>query len=132
MAVTKILARRAPVKALVEYVLNGDKTDERILTASQRCTIDFAADRMRKTKEQFHQTEGVQCYHMIQSFQPGEVTPELALKIAQEFAKEHLSEYEVVIGTHIDRHHVHCHLVFNSVSAVTGKKYHSNAQTYYQ
>lgn len=132
MAVTKILARHAPIKTLIDYVLNGDKTDERILTASQRCSTEFAASRMMKTKQRYHQTEGVQCYHIIQSFQPGEVTPELALEIAQEFTAQYLGEYEAVIGTHIDRRHIHSHLVFNSVNAVTGKKYHSNAQTYYQ
>ena len=132
MAVTKILARKAPLHQLVNYVLNGNKTDDRILTASQRCSTEFAASRMMKTKRQYQQTGGVQCYHIIQSFQPGEITPELALEIAQEFASQYLSDYEVVIGTHVDRHHIHSHLVFNSVNAATGKKYHSNAQTYYQ
>lgn len=132
MAYTKILARRAPVGTLIAYALNGEKTEERILTASQRCSTEFAADRMTKTKKQYHQENGVQCYHIIQSFQPGEVTPELALEIAQEFAKEHLSEYEVVIGTHVDRHHIHSHIVFNSVNAKTGKKYHSTPCSYYQ
>ncbi len=132
MAVTKILARHAPVKALIDYALNGDKTDDRVLTASQNCTTEHASTRMSKTKKQYHQEDGVQCYHIIQSFQPGEVTPELALEIAQEFAKEYLSEYEVVIGTHVDRHHVHNHIVFNSVSTETGKKYHSTPQSYYQ
>ena len=110
----------------------GDKTDDRVLTASQNCTTEHASTRMSKTKKQYHQEDGVQCYHIIQSFQPGEVTPELALEIAQEFAKEYLSEYEVVIGTHVDRHHVHNHIVFNSVSTETWKKYHSSPQSYYQ
>ena len=132
MAVTKILARHAPVKALIDYALNGDKTDNRILTASQNCITEHASTRMSKTKKQYHQEDGVQCYHIIQSFQPGEITPELALEIAQAFAKEHLSGYEVVIGTHVDRHHIHSHIVFNSVNAETGKKYHSTPQSYYQ
>ncbi len=71
-------------------------------------------------------------YHIIQSFKPGEVTPEQALEIATEFAKEHLPGYETVIGVHVDREHIHAHLVFNSVNADTGEKYHSNAQSYYQ
>ena len=109
MAVTKILARHAPVKALIQYALNGDKTNEQVLTAALNCSTEFAARRMQQTKAQYHQEDGVQCYHIIQSFQPGEVTPELALEIAQAFAKEHLRGYEVVIGTHVDRHHVHSH-----------------------
>ena len=69
---------------------------------------------------------------MIQSFRPGEVTPEQALQIAKEFAEKHLSDYEVVIGTHVDKHHIHSHILFNSVSVMTGAKYHSNARSYYQ
>ena len=87
---------------------------------------------MMDTKRAVGKTDGVQYSHIIQSFQPGEVTPEQALEIAKEFAAEHLSGYEVVIGTHVDRGHIHSHLVFNSVSCDTGEKYHSNAQTYYQ
>ena len=68
MAVTKILARKAPLHQLVNYVLNGNKTDDRILTASQRCSTEFAASRMMKTKRQYQQTGGVQYYHLIQSF----------------------------------------------------------------
>ena len=132
MAVTKILARKGRLDTAVRYVLNGDKTDGQILTASQRCSTEFAASRMRKTKEQFGQTGGVQYYHLIQSFRPGEVSPETALEIAKAFAARHLAEYEVVIGTHVDRGHIHSHLLFNSVNAVTGKKYHSNAKTYFQ
>ncbi len=71
-------------------------------------------------------------YHIIQSFKPGEITPELALEIAKEFAQEHLAGYETVIGVHVDKEHIHAHLVFNSVNADTGEKYHSNAQSYYQ
>lgn len=68
MAVTKILARNGLLDTAIHYVLNGDKTDSQILTASQRCSTEFAASRMMKTKQQFHQTGGVQYYHLIQSF----------------------------------------------------------------
>jgi len=76
--------------------------------------------------------DGRQCYHIIQSFKPGEVTPELALEIAKEFAEEYLPDYEVVIGTHVDRGHIHSHLIFNSVNAQTGEKYHITTQEYYR
>ena len=69
---------------------------------------------------------------MIQSFKPGEVTPELALEIARKFVEEHLPGFETVISVHVDKEHIHAHLVFNSVNADTGEKYHSNAQSYYQ
>ena len=76
-------------------------------------------------------TDGVQYYHIIQSFKPGEVTPELALEIAREFAAEHLPGYQAVIGVHVDKEHIHAHTIFNSVNADTGEKYHSNARSYY-
>ena len=131
MAVTKILARKGRLDVGVRYVLNGDKTDEQILTASQGCSTDHAISRMLKTKRHYRQTDGVQYYHLIQSFRPGEVTPELALEIAKEFAEEHLAGYEAVIGVHVDKEHIHAHTIFNSVNADTGEKYHSNARSYY-
>ena len=69
---------------------------------------------------------------IIQSFKPGEITPELALEIAQTFVAEHLADYEVVIGVHVDKEHIHAHMIFNSVNQATGRKYHSNAKSYYQ
>lgn len=84
------------------------------------------------TKRDIEKKDGRQCYHIIQSFKPGEVTPELALEIAKEFASEYLTDYEVVIGTHVDKDHIHSHLVFNSVNGQTGKKYHVTTQEYYR
>ena len=84
-----------------------------------------------ETKRAVGKEGGVQYYHLIQSFQPGEVTPELALEIAREFAEEHLPGYQTVIGIHVDNEHIHAHILFNSVNADTGEKYHSNAQSYY-
>ena len=87
---------------------------------------------MLDTKQAYGKKDGVQYYHVIQSFKPGEVTPELALEIAREFAEEHLPGFETVISVHVDKEHIHAHLIFNSVNADTGRKYHSNAQTYYR
>ena len=131
MAVTKILARKGRLDVGVRYVLNGDKTEEQVLTASQGCSTEHAVSRMMKTKRHYRQMDGVQYYHLIQSFKPGEVTPELALEIAREFAAEHLSGYQAVIGVHVDKEHIHAHTIFNSVNADTGEKYHSNARSYY-
>ncbi len=131
MAVTKILARKGRLDVGVRYVLNGDKTNEQILTASQGCSTEHAVSRMMKTKQHYRQTDGVQYYHIIQSFKPGEVTPELALEIAKAFAAEHLPGYQAVIGVHVDKEHIHAHTIFNSVNADTGEKYHSNARSYY-
>ena len=131
MAVTKILARRGGLKAGIAYVMNGDKTEEQLLVATHLCLEKTAYEDMMATKQKHGKTGGVQCYHMIQSFAPGEVTPELALEIAQEFVQEHLSDYETVIGVHVDKQHIHAHIFFNSVNWRTGEKYHSNARTYY-
>lgn len=132
MAVTKILARNGGLKAAIKYVLNGDKTQEQILTAHLNCDPGHAYKQMMDTKRELGKLDGRQCYHIIQSFAPGEITPELALEIAAEFAKEHLPGYQVVIGTHTDRHHIHNHILFNSVNDETGKKYHCSMEDYYK
>lgn len=132
MAITKILARKARLDIGIHYVLNGDKTDSQILTDHLNCDPGRECREMLDTKRRYGKEDGVQYYHIIQSFRPGEITPELALEIAKEFATEHLPGYEVVIGTHVDRGHVHSHILFNSVNADTGEKYRSNAQSYYR
>ena len=132
MAVTKILARKARLDVGINYVLNGDKTEDRILTAHLNCDPDRECRQMLDTKRRYGKEDGVQYYHIIQAFKPGEVSPELALEIAQKFAEEHLPGFEVVIGIHVDKAHVHAHMIFNSVNADTGRKYHSNAQSYYK
>ena len=131
MAVTKILARKARLDVGIKYILNGDKTEEQILTARLNCDPGRECRQMLDTKRAYEKTDGVQYYHVIQSFKPGEVTPELALEIAKEFAQEHLPGYEAVIAVHVDKGHIHAHIIFNSVNADTGEKYHSNARSYY-
>lgn len=132
MAVTKIYAKRARLDKLIRYVINPDKTDEMTLVSGIGCEVKTAYDEMMQVKEQFHQTDGVQGYHIIQSFQPGEIDGETAHELGQQFAEEYLKDYQVVIATHVDKHHVHNHLVLNSVSDKTGKKYHSSPESYYK
>lgn len=131
MAITKILARRGGLHGAISYAINGDKTEEQLLTATRLCQKENAYGEMMAVKRKYGKMGKVQNYHIIQSFAPGEVTPELALEIATAFVDEHLPGYQAVIGVHVDRHHVHSHIVFNSVNAVTGKKYISTPQTYY-
>ena len=114
----------------VGYILNEEKTDA-LLTIHLNCDPGREVREMLDTKQAYGKKEGVQYYHVIQSFKPGEVTPELALEIAREFAEEHLPGFEAVIAVHVDREHIHAHTIFNSVNAETGRKYHSNAQSYY-
>ena len=132
MAVTKILARNAHLDQAIQYVLNGEKTEGRVLTAHQNCDPGHEYQQMMDTKRELGKTGGRQCYHIIQSFKPGEITPELALELAKGFAAEYLPGYEVVIGTHTDRDHIHSHILFNSVNAQTGEKYHVSTREYYR
>ena len=132
MAITKILARKGRLDVGIRYVLNGDKTQEQILTAHLNCEPGRELRQMLETKSQYGKEAGVQYYHMIQSFRPGEVSPELALEIARTLVEEHLPGYQAIIGVHVDKEHIHAHIIFNSVNADTGEKYHSSPQSYYR
>ncbi|GAA0267077.1 relaxase/mobilization nuclease domain-containing protein [Faecalicatena contorta] len=116
----------------IDYALNREKTEQTVFEDSIGCTCDNAYADMVLTKKRFHKTEGVQGYHLVQSFAKGEVTPELAHLIGQELADQLLKgEFEVVITTHLNTSHYHNHLVWNSVSMIDGHKYHSNEKSYY-
>ena len=115
----------------LDYAANRDKTEQSCFESSYACTLETAFADMRKTKEQWHKLGGVQGYHLVQSFAAGEVTPELAHQIAKELADRVLGgRYEYVIGTHLNTDHIHSHIIWNSVSWIDGKKYHSNGKSY--
>lgn len=132
MAITKILSRKARMDVCIQYVLNGSKTNEEIYTAFHICGKDNPHADMMATKRDSGKLDGVQCYHIIQSFAPGEIEPEQALEIAKQFCAEHLPGYEAVIGTHVDKHHVHNHICLNSVNIFTGEKYHASFKNYFR
>ena len=132
MAVTKILAKTVRLDKLIRYVVNPKKTGEQVFVSSVGCVPETAAKTWMDTKRRFGRTEGVQAYHLIQSFRPGEITPELAHEIGNRFAEKHLDGYEVIVGTHVDKAHVHNHIIFNSVSDRDGHKYHSAPDSYYR
>ena len=115
----------------LDYAANRDKTEQSCFESSYACTLETAFTDMRQTKERWHKSGGVQGYHLVQSFVAGEVTPELAHRIAKELADRVLGgRYEYVIGTHLNTGHIHSHIVWNSVSRIDGKKYHSNGKSY--
>ena len=115
----------------LDYAANRDKTEQSCFESSYACTLETAFTDMRQTKERWHKSGGVQGYHLVQSFAAGEVTPELANQIAKELADRVLGgRYEYVIGTHLNTGHIHSHIVWNSVSRIDGKKYHSNGKSY--
>ena len=115
----------------LDYAANRDKTEQSCFESSYACTLETAFSDMRQTKERWHKSGGVQGYHLVQSFAAGEVSPELAHQIAKELADRVLGgRYEYVIGTHLNTDHIHSHIVWNSVSRIDGKKYHSNGKSY--
>ena len=90
----------------IGYAANHNKTEQSCYEAAFACTLESAFTDMRHTKERWHKTGGVQGYHLVQSFAAGEVTPELAHRIAQELADRVLGRrYEYVIGTHLNTGH---------------------------
>ena len=135
MAITKILnikesEGRNPashLKNALEYIQNPDKTEECVLVGGINCLPDTAFEQMEETKNIFHKTGKRQGYHVIISFSPEEkVTAEQAMYVLEHFAKDVLGdEYEAVYAVHTDREHMHGHLIWNSVSMTTGKKYNS-------
>ena len=148
MAITKIIAIRDRLDKRVNYAVNGEKTtldagityaanpektEQHFFTSALNCeSCETAYAEMQVTKRRFGKLGGVVGYHFIQSFTPGEVTPEQAHRIGVEFAQRLFGDrYEVVIGTHLDKAHLHNHVVVNSVSFVDGKKYHSSPGSYY-
>ena len=135
MAITKILnikesKGRNPASHLenaLQYIQNPDKTEECVLVGSINCLPDTAFEQMEETKNIFHKTGNRQGYHVILSFSPEEkVTAEQAMYVLEHFAKDVLGDdYETVFAVHTDREHIHGHLIWNSVSVTTGKKYNS-------
>ena len=135
MAITKILniqesEGRNPashLKNALEYIQNPDKTEECVLVGGINCLPDTAFEQMEETKNIFNKTGKRQGYHVIISFSPEEkVTAEQAMYVLEHFAKDMLGDdYEAVYAVHTDREHMHGHLIWNSVSMTTGKKYNS-------
>lgn len=132
MAVTKILAKNMRLDKLINYVGNGDKTEEKTLLTCLNCDFREAAHQMIDTKRRYGKTDGVQAYHIIQSFMPHEISPEDAHELGIRFTEEFLPGYQVVIGTHVDKEHIHNHIAFNSVCLGTGKKYTNTFTDYYR
>ena len=136
MAVTKIKAIRGTLSKAIAYILNPEKTDEKLLVSSYGCASETAAREFEWTRKIAEQ-KGMNpvriiARHVIQSFEIGEVTPELAHEIGKQFADEILGgKYEYVLTTHIDKDHVHNHLIFNAIDFVDYHAYKSYKKIYY-
>lgn len=151
MAYDKIITIRARLDDCLRYVQDGDKTalsraldyiedsgkttlgNEVILQSAINCTLETCYQDMQRTKERFGKPGGVVGYHLVHSYAPGETMPELAHEAGVEFARRLLGgKYEAVVCTHINKEHLHCHIVFNSVSFVDGVKYRNAFKDYFE
>ena len=133
MAITKIHPIKSTLKVALDYIMNSDKTDEKILISSLNCNPITAHLEFEQTKIECNSKAKVLARHLIQSFFPGETTAEEAHQIGIELCDKILKgKYEYVLTTHIDKGHIHNHILFNNVSFETGKAYQSNKKTYHQ
>lgn len=137
MAITKIKPIRGTLSKALAYIQAPEKTDEKLLVSSFGCAVETAAKEFewtRKVAEQRGMSQPkIIARHVIQSFDVGEVSPELAHEIGRQFADEFLcGKYEYVLATHIDRGHVHNHIIFNAVNFVDYHAYKSYKKVYYE
>ena len=137
MATTKIHAIKSTLGKAIKYICNEQKTDHNVLISSYGCGVQSAEFDFKfllgKNQSSGPNSEPNLAYHLIQSFAPGEVTGEEAHAISQELADRLLQgKYPYVLATHIDRDHVHSHLIFCSVNNQDYKKYHRCTQSYNQ
>lgn len=135
MAVIKAkVARGGSAGFIVHYIGNPNKTDDCEFVTGIHCSPDSnnAALDMEQIKKIYNKERGIRGYHIIQSFLPGEVEPELAHEIGVQMAKELWGDrFQIYVGTHVDRRHVHNHIFVNSVSFRDGKKLHWNKTEYF-
>ncbi len=133
MAITKIHPIKSTLNLAIDYITDDEKTDEKILVSTHKCHTSTAHTQFLKTRKDNNTRGTVLARHLIQSFLPGETTPKQAHKIGLDLCKKILKdEYEFVIATHVDKGHIHNHIIFNNVNMVTGKCYQSNKRSYHK
>ena len=133
MAVTKTHPIKSTLKAAIDYICNPAKTDGSLLISAYGCSAETADIEFAWTRRHAIDKGENLGRHLIQAFAPGEVTPEEAHQIGLELAKEILDgKYEFVLTTHIDRGHIHNHVIWNAVSFTNHRHYHSNKRSYYE
>lgn len=133
MAVTKIIPIRVTIEKSVDYICNPDKTNQLLYIHSEHCVPQTAALTFQHHLNQARAGGNTIGRHLIQSFAPGEVTPEKAHEIGKQLAAEILGgEYAFVMATHVDRDHIHNHFVWGAANVITHKKYRSNKNSYHE
>ncbi|MBR1373884.1 relaxase/mobilization nuclease domain-containing protein [bacterium] len=121
MAIVKFVTSGSPMNNIFPYIMKKEKTDAKLISGIN-CMPETALEEFRAVKNQFRKTDGRQYWHIVQSFSPDDnLTPEIAHEIGLKFA-EYFGNYQTVVATHIDRNHIHNHIVFNSVNFENGKK----------
>lgn len=131
MAATKIHPIKTTLKKAIDYICNGDKTDDEIYVTTHLCSRENAHKEFELTKKQFNSKTKTLAHHLIQSFVPEEVSFEEAHQVGIELCDKILEgRYEYVLATHIDKDHIHNHIIFNSIDVDDGKVYHSYYGSY--
>ena len=120
------------LRAILGEAMNQSHTEQDLFQTGLGCTLGSPFEDMKAVKTQWHKQGGVEGYHLVQSFAPGEVTPELAHQIGLELAERLLGgQFQAVVSTHLNTRCIHNHIVWNSVSLTNGRKYRSNEKSYY-
>ena len=133
MAYTKIHAIKATIDKAIDYICNPDKTDEQIYVSSYACAPETAAIDFKYTLDHCRENSPNKAYHLIQAFAPGEVSYEEAHRIGKELADKVLEgKYSYVLTTHIDKGHIHNHIIFCAADNIEYNKYHDCTQTYHR
>ena len=132
MAYTKIHAIKATVDKAIDYICNPEKTDEKMFVSSYACSPETAAYDFKYTLDHCRENSPNKAYHLIQAFAPGEVSYEEAHRIGKELADKVLEgKYSYVLTTHIDKGHIHNHIIFCAADNIEHNKYHDCKQSYY-
>lgn len=134
MAYDKIITIHSRLDRRINYALNEEKCSDngQLLQAAINCRLDTACRDMMNTKQRWDKLSGVQGYHIIHSYAPGEVMAEQAQRLSMEFARRLIGRsFEAVVATHVDHEHIHSHIVFNSVSCVDGRMFRSDFKAYF-
>ena len=130
MAVTKFLSRKTRLDTIIKYIMNGEKTEKMMYVSGVNCRPDTAISEMQDTKKRFNKEGGIISYHLIQSFNGKEVSPQKCHELGVQYAKELFGDdFQFVVATHLNTDNVHNHIVINSISFKSGNKFYSNRET---
>lgn len=131
MATTKLWKFKSRLDRLIDYAINGEKTENKLFVSGINCMPDTAFYEMTNVKKQFFKTGGIECYHGYQSFAENEVTPEQAHEIGVKLAEELWGDrFQVIVSTHLNTDNIHTHFVLNSISFLDGKRFCNTKKDY--